>query len=152
MASPHGGGAFVGACLNYAAWAAWFGGSSRIIGLTGPSLYWSLPILVAAVIWICVVARAPRGVPMHYRAGGAAAGIAATALGCPLGVDTGTLLAFGAFGPVMLFALVLGDRVCAGFGVPGPAAGAPASLTNPRTGTRSEAVEQPDAADEARLE
>jgi hypothetical protein len=99
----------VAASLNCAFWAAWVGLNSyfRTIEILGPLLFWSLPIIVSALIWIPLAVRAPRGVQIQYRVAGALAGVSATTLGVPMSIATGVLMAFGAFPPVTFLCIPL---------------------------------------------
>lgn len=70
MTQHHNGSAAVAASLNYAAWALWLIASSRFqtMEVVGPVAFWSLPIIVAAPVWILLLARVPRGVSLAHRA------------------------------------------------------------------------------------
>jgi hypothetical protein len=101
--------AFLVALLNIVLWAAWVWGSWKFQTLEwiGPSLFWSLPVVTAGVVWTLVLSSAHRKLPLPRLLRGAAAGLLAAALGIPLSVLTGMLLAFAAFGPMVFIALVM---------------------------------------------
>ena len=102
--------AFLAALVNYVVWGAWFGPSSEFqtIERIGPPLFWALPPIAAGVAWTLFSARARHRIPIHRVLLAAAAGTAATVLGIPVAILTGTFLAFAAFWPLAFIVLPLG--------------------------------------------
>jgi hypothetical protein len=95
--------------INCFAWAAWLilGRQFHITESLGPIFFWSMPLLPSSLIWALLAVRAPRGLAPRKRIGGALVGVLATAIGCPFGIATGVMMAFGAFFPLFLVCFVL---------------------------------------------